>query len=170
MNLITLLVGVPGSGKSTYINHCIDENERGRGAWIDGGASAVQVCSADHWFMRSGEYRFNPAELGVAHGKCLRKFVECLQSRAADWLVLDNTNTTTNELAPYVALAQAYDVKYEIVHLECPVEVAASRNVHGVPLKSIERMDENIKRMLAHFPPYWNKPIIVPFSSFGQVE
>ena len=137
------MMGIPGSGKST---------------WIKANRPHALVCSADHFFMKDGEYRFEPSKISEAQAMCLRAFTEGAQDGLYD-IVVDNTSTSLVELAPYVALANAYDHEVEIVHVDVAPEVAAARNVHGVPLKTCERMSLNIKATLSVFPPWWPKPI-----------
>jgi predicted kinase len=136
---IVLMSGVPGSGKSTYTSTLKGE---------------VVVCSADHYFMVDGEYRFDFTKLGAAHGACLRKFTETLREARADVLVVDNTNTSELELAPYVALAAAYSAPVEIVTVLCDPAIAAARNTHGVPEAGVRRMDAALRSR--ELPPFWN--------------
>lgn len=141
---IKILVGCSGSGKSTYIaTH-----------WPE-----AKVVSSDHFFMVDGEYRFDPTKLGQSHGKCLRDFVEHVQEGVAlkqDYvLVVDNTNTTMQELAPYCAVAAAYGVPFEVVVLDVPPGVAAPRNTHGVPERGVERQYNRMQHMIKSLPPFW---------------
>lgn len=156
---IILMRGIPGSGKSTYVEK------------ITSGHDAI-ICSADDYFMYEGRYTFNPSKLSEAHASCLRRYTTVLTSLclpaarqdcneckecAPELLVVDNTNTTPLELAPYVTLAMAYDYKCEIVRVNCDPEIAHRRNIHGVPMFAIQRMAENLK---APIPPYWNVTLI----------
>lgn len=69
------------------------------------------VCSADDYHVcPDGTYAFNPKNAGAAHGLCLRKFISALLSGNDVDVVVDNTNTSTYELAPYMAMAAAYGV------------------------------------------------------------
>jgi predicted kinase len=136
MTKVVLMSGVSGSGKSTYARKL-------------GGV----VCSADEFFEKSGKYVFDPSLLREAHGACLRKFTEALL-RGDSLIVVDNTNTTVVELAPYVALSQAYGAKCELVTILCDIRVAAARNTHGVPFGVIERMDTAIRDR--KLPLFWD--------------
>ena len=145
MPKVILLSGVPGSGKSYFTKSLVSENS--------------VVCSADHFFEQKGTYKFDPAKLGDAHGACLRKFAETLMASAedpnyCDVLIVDNTNTSTLELAPYVALCQAYNIVPELVTVICDASTAYSRCTHGVPLGAIQRMSAAIKDR--KLPPYWD--------------
>jgi predicted kinase len=139
MSKVTILRGCPGSGKSTYTKRNL--------------ANAL-VCSADHHFMIDGEYQFNRDELGEAHASCLRNFVEAIQAGIED-IVVDNTNISPTEIAPYAQLAIAYKYDLEIITLEVDATVASKRNVHGVPDKTVRNMSERMERMAKAFPPYW---------------
>jgi predicted kinase len=150
--LVFIMSGISGSGKSTYIKEHLPH---------------TLVVSADH---SKGEYRFDPTKLGEAHGQSLRLFAEALAdvregiplgSNLArtmpfpyDAIVVDNTNLTALELAPYVALANAYGIRPEIITLHVDVETAHARGQHNVPLRTVEHMYATLaKRQL---PSYWN--------------
>jgi hypothetical protein len=135
---VFIYCGVPGSGKTTHI---AKEHRNASG------------YSADTFFEHSdGTYRFDLAKLPRAHGYCLRGYLRALQEGRRE-IVVDNTNTTVAEIAPYAALALAFGFELEIITIECSVEIAAARNIHGVPLASVQgAADRLAKREL---PPWW---------------
>lgn len=144
MNVI-LMSGISGAGKSTYIRKRFGENPI--------------VCSADHYFMQDGVYRFNPKLLPEAHGYCLRQYISFCHS---EWLsqvdsghdiIVDNTNTTVEELAPYVSIAAAYKHPIELVTIHCPPEIAAARSLHVNSLPALQAMYARI--MDRQIPRFW---------------
>lgn len=135
---VVIYSGVPGSGKSTL---AAKEHP------------GAPVCSADHFFERDSVYAFNPARLPEAHAACLRKFVELVQAGGWPVIVVDNTNTTAAEVAPYAALALAYDYALEIVTVHCDPDVAAARNTHGVPVHAVRAMATRLAERA--LPPWW---------------
>jgi predicted kinase len=144
MKKVIVMQGIPGSGKSTDI--------KGQVWWMPSGGLAV--VSADHYFVElgGGTYAFDPSKLPEAHGKCLRRFIEALQA-GAEVVIVDNTNTTAVECAPYMAAAAAWGYEAEIRRIECDPEVAAARNTHGVPAAGVKAMAE---RLAAFQPmPWW---------------
>lgn len=139
---VIIMSGVPGSGKSTYI-----KSLEGR----------VVVCSADHYFTdKDGNYNFDFTNLRMAHGECLRKFMAYRINLCWDYLVVDNTNTSAIEIAPYYAVASAYEneIDIELVTILCDPAKAHARNTHGVPLQGVLRMDAAIRSR--ELPPFWN--------------
>lgn len=133
LNVVTILRGISGSGKSTYIKNNLD-------------ASSV-VCSADHFFIDSaGTYNFDPTKLGLAHSECKKKFKKALTFGAPS-VVVDNTNTTIREMAYYVETAKAFGYQVNFVRLEVPVEVCAKRNAHGVPFDAVKRMSDRMQEL-----------------------
>lgn len=152
MTLISILSGLSGSGKSTYIKHCC------------GGAAVV---SADSYFINrvTGSYDFDPSKLSLAHGECFRSFIRAMQDKVAH-VVVDNTNTTNEEIAPYVLGATAFGYDSEVVTLVRPsdmseedyINACAKRNAHNVPLQGIRAQAERIKarRLL----PWWKSDIV----------
>jgi predicted kinase len=139
MKTVIIMCGISGSGKSTRAAKFYPK---------------AMVVSADHFFMVDGEYRFDPSKLPQAHGACLRNFVMCLQGDA-DMVVVDNTNTTVAEVAPYAALALAYGYDLKVEILKVDVETAAARNLHGVPKAGIVKMAERLEALKDSLPPWW---------------
>lgn len=160
---VIIMQGIPGSGKTNWF-------KRAKAAtYVEadyGSAREVywEHFSADHFFERLGH--FDPSKLGEAHGACLREYVESLlgwrQTKNTHRLavqdvntnlVVDNTNTSLVEIAPYVALAQAYAVEVKFVRVHCDPETAFQRQTHGVPLAGIQAMDQRLRELV--LPPFW---------------
>ena len=148
---VTILCGIPGSGKSTYTrkNH--------PGAFVVSADNFPGLYETLETFPV--QLKFNPSLLPAAHGKCLRDFVDVIEDREASILgvssiVVDNTNTTVAEIAPYAALALAYGHDLEIVTLDCFPEDGARRNTHGVPLAACIAMHKRLADR--QLPPWWN--------------
>jgi tRNA uridine 5-carbamoylmethylation protein Kti12 len=154
---VILMSGIPGSGKSSYVNKLIQEDPD----------SKFCVCSADHFFQKNDQgrydpdatYKFDPSLLPDAHGACLKRFIEEIvpYSKASSWadvVIVDNTNSTTMELAPYVQIAMAYKCPVEIVTVDCDPHVGAERNLHGVSYATCSRMSASIKNRA--IPTFWN--------------
>jgi predicted kinase len=145
---VILMQGLPGAGKST---------------WIRNHAQATLVVSADDL---PGLYPspgvIDPKLLPKAHAWCLRRFAGALDRGDAadreDVVVVDNTNLTLVELAPYVALARAFGVEPEIVRIVVPAGEALARNTHGVPAHLGERMAAALEKCRADWPPFWPSP------------
>ena len=127
---VIIMRGQSGAGKSTWIKKNLP--------------SDVTVCSADSYFSRSGEYKFNPKLLGRAHGSCKEKFTDALID-GDELIVVDNTNTKRSEMEFYVRNARGYGYKVRFVRLDTPVDVAAQRNVHGVPHASVQAMKDRMQ-------------------------
>jgi predicted kinase len=145
---VTILRGLPGSGKSPLARRL-----RRAGA---------SVVSADDYFhlpaigveprpeTAPGSYVFNPAELGFAHARCFRLFIEAIQ--AGKDVVVDNTNTTAQEISPYVLGAQAYGARVEIVQVVGTVEASLKYQSHGVSEAGLQAM---AARLAVPLPPWW---------------
>jgi predicted kinase len=132
-NTVIILRGASGSGKSTYTKKNFP------GAF---------VCSADHYFHSgpNGEYNFNPSKLGQAHGQCRSKFLHALYDDVPV-IVVDNTNTRIDEMEYYVKNAKEHGYDVEVVRLVVPPEVGAKRNLHGVPLEAVKRMNARMQSL-----------------------
>lgn len=129
--------GLPGSGKSTLAYQL---------AQADGLTSVI--CSADDFFVIGNEYKFDGRKIGQAHKKCLSDVKQAVKNDI-NIIIVDNTNTTFEEMKPYIELAVNND--YLIV-LATPktkwannVESCAKKNTHKVPLASIIRMQQRFQ-------------------------
>jgi predicted kinase len=152
---VVIMRGVPGSGKTTHIN-----TFKKQGTCV--------VCSADDYQVNErGEYDWRADRQGEAHKGCLSKFLSWLNVWAEDiprktgipdFLVVDNTNTTAAELAPYVRLAEVFGVEWKIVRVMCDFRVACERNTHNVPRDKIARMWMTM--MSESLPFGWSEEII----------
>lgn len=152
MNVI-LMSGISGAGKDTYIKQRFQQTSKD----VD---LVAQVVSADDYFMRDGVYTFSPSQLPAAHGKCLRDFVEVVSTPLSFHdtlprnLVVNNTNLTTEELAPYVALASAYGYPIELVTIHVEPHIAAARSLHVNAIHVLKSMHDRL--MARKLPPFWS--------------
>ena len=147
MNIV-LMSGIAGSGKSTYVKENL---------------LCPIVCSADDYFMKDGKYCFDASKLSEAHGACLKKFVSYITGDLLSFgnnvpLVVDNTNLTALELAPYVTLANAYGFTPTIHTMKMHPNCAVIRNIHGVPIQSLNRMADTLSKR--EIPRYWKVNIV----------
>ena len=144
MPKVIILSGVSGSGKSTYARKHFPE--------------AIRL-SADDYFLQDAKWNFDPTKLTEAHAECFSKFLFHLASPASkeEVIVVDNTNCSAWEIAPYVLAATSFGFEHEIITLFVPwnkLEECARRNVHNVPTNVISKMfDVLLKRTL---PGHWN--------------
>lgn len=137
MNKVIILRGLPGSGKSTWVNNNVNDKS--------------VVCSADDFWMKDGEYNFNPKLLGKAHQECKFKYTRLLETDLGNnklVAVVDNTNTSAKEIKFYLNMAEELDIDIEIILFSCTVETSAKRNIHNVPLAILEKMNNKLKNSL----------------------
>jgi tRNA uridine 5-carbamoylmethylation protein Kti12 len=147
---VIVLRGTPGSGKSWLAKKL--------GAELEAQGYKVRSFSADYFFTGSdGTYRFDRSKLAEAHASCLRGFTKdllfCHQWPQQQALIVDNTHTTSTEVAPYAQLALAFGAELDIVLVKCDQKVAFERQTHGTPKKVHEEMFRRLER--SQLPPYW---------------
>lgn len=117
---LILIQGLPGSGKSTFGKRLAKE-------------IGAYMFEADDYFMKDGEYVFDPSKLHEAHKKCLQNTKRHIE--AGDNVIVSNTFTTRRELLPYLNLrADKFLIKMETNY----------GSIHNVPDFAIERMKERL--------------------------
>lgn len=146
---VIVLMGISGAGKNHFIDNRMPKPNL--------------VVSADDFFMKEGKYVFDPKLLSQAHANCFRRTVDFLKEhRECDHdttLVVNNTNTSVSEIAPYMAAAGAYGGEGHIICLRIDPVIAAGRNTHGTPLETIVKMAERMEKTLKDLPPWWDKEV-----------
>ncbi len=144
MRQVIVMRGLPGSGKSTFAAKMFPE---------------AIVCSSDEYFMIEGKYCFDPSKLGLAHQDCWKEFNFAL-FMDKPLVVVDNTCITAAETAPYVLPAECYGYEVQIITIWVDPELAASRNIHGVPVETVLSMAEQLAEETERLPPWWNHTLI----------
>lgn len=153
---VFILRGLPGSGKSTWAARKLEE--------YPDHFTRPRIRSADDYFQTRDGYKFDPTKLQEAHNECLLCYTKdiCDGYYKADKynqfdIILDNTNTTALEIAPYLRVAQAFGWDVEIVEFPCTLHDSLSRNIHDVPLRTIERMRDRMEDFL---PVSWQQYVV----------
>ncbi len=119
MKTLILLRGLPGSGKSTL-------------AKTFGGIH----IEADMFFMKDGEYKFDPTMLKHAHNWC-HDVVENWMDEGQELIIVSNTFTTEWEMDYYFTMAK---LKGYMVHSVIVENRHGGVNEHGVPADKLEQM------------------------------
>ena len=139
-NVMILLRGIPGSGKTTLANKI-----RKKHLW-------TFICSADHYFERDGVYEFDAKKLPFAHKMCQESaawYAEYLTMRdslsSRGIVIIDNTNIRNEHCQVYKDIADKYGMRYvEITLNKIGAFEAYLRCRHNVPMNTILRMEEEL--------------------------
>ena len=151
---VEILCGIPGSGKSTLARAMVRELDKKNEATKFAKKSHA-IFSANSYMEVPGQgYVYDQNKLPFAHGECLKEFVRALQ-RETNLIVVDNTNLTVEEIAPYYALADAYGCEVRVTFLKCDFQTAKSRNIHNVPSQKLDMMEAKLRKLVKTFPARW---------------
>jgi predicted kinase len=148
MKKVVIVRGLPGCGKSTYVEKLVAGCPKG---------TVSRVCSADQYFWSGGRYAYDLARLPQAHQACMSRFLFALRAfglRAKDGLVVvDNTSVRRWEWENYLYAAEMAGWKTEVhefrIETVAQVQACFRRCVHGVPLEVIARMAVEFEPCLA---------------------
>lgn len=115
--MLTLIRGLPGSGKSTFARDFY-----------------MRHYEADMFFIQpDGEYKFNPGLIKQAHEWC-QASVRCALYAHYD-VVVSNTFTTRKEMQPYIDFAKNCGAELKVYRM-----TSNYGSIHNVPEETIERM------------------------------
>lgn len=150
MKEVTIMRGIPGSGKSTFVRNQIKNKSNQH--------ISSAFCSADKFFIENGIYRFIPNLLASAHEYCFRDFISMINLNI-DAIYVDNTNLTPVECSPYVLSGRSFG--YDIVFCDfksVTVAQCIERDTKNIPEATMYNMMATfcnyspMKRVV----PYWN--------------
>ncbi len=126
MIYMTLVRGIPGSGKSTTAKHILFHAR-----------SAGRECmhyEADMFFVDcDGNYNFDQNCIADAHDWCRDSVYESLA--AGEDVIVSNTFTTIRELRPYFNMAADFGIIPHVITCQ-----SNFGSIHGVPAETIEKM------------------------------
>jgi predicted kinase len=128
--VLTLVRGLPGSGKSTFANFI----------WND-----YAICEADKFFYdKEGNYNFDATKLREAHEWCRNEVETRMKDNEANpqyypEIVVSNTFTQEWEMESYYKLAEKYEYRVFSIIVENRHDGV---NQHGVPDDKLKQMKD----------------------------
>jgi tRNA uridine 5-carbamoylmethylation protein Kti12 len=143
---VIVLSGASGSGKSVLARRLASE---ARTAGVD----VVTVSADDAFFAPDGTYKWDGDKLGEAHDECFRNFLKALVTLPEGLVLVDNTNTTAADIAPYMRAASAFAWTAKVVRIMVDPKVAAARNGGRAPAKIVEEQAGNMNYQ--RLPSWW---------------
>lgn len=124
---VYIIRGISGSGKSTLAKKISNlhslENK------------VAKVFETDNYFMENGEYKFDATKLHRNHQKCFNDFLDALNDRNVDVVIVANTFTRKWEYVNYADAAK--DSGFEVTML---IANGNYKNVHNVPDDVVQKM------------------------------
>lgn len=132
-----IMQGLPGSGKSFHAKKLADKN--------------TVIVSADSFPGLYQDGKFQVGLLKKAHAAAFCEAIHALQR--GESVVVDNTNTTLEEVAPYIMLAMALGADPSILTIEVDPWKAKDRNTHNVPEATFTRLLAQLVSF--RLPDYW---------------
>lgn len=143
---VIVLRGLPGAGKST---------------WAKTQYPDAAVVSGDACVVPGEGGGFDPRIQGEIQNVCVQLFVRTLYLPSpVKVVIIDNANLSLLDVAPYVAIAEAFSVpRVDVVTVECDPFVAAARNTRGVPATQYAGLTARLEegtRQLREQRPWWN--------------
>lgn len=149
---VFILSGIPGSGKSTYAKKLAED-------WENLGEPSSMFSADDFRHDEEGNYIFTKEGNAIAHACCLRSYLNHITNARRGVTIVDNTNISEYEIAPYFALGEAYGCEVSVTTILADLGTALKSNVHNVPLKVIHEMDQKLRDRI--LPRHWNHHVLL---------
>lgn len=144
MPALTLIRGLPGSGKSTYAKRMANESYASCGYRL---AAPMIHLEADMYFTHNGEYKYVSENIPIAHNMC-RIAVQGLLALNRS-VIVSNTFTRIHEMEPYVNAANMNGCDITIVEMK-----GSYGSIHNVPEEAIQRMRNRWEALPADWEKY----------------
>ena len=129
MNVLYIMQGIPGSGKSFIANHM----------QMAMGDNCV-VYSTDEFHYEGDKYVFKPDKLSEFHRLNLIRSIAALAEGKT--VIVDNTNITRWQCAGYVQFAVANNIPVVFVRV-----TGEFKSIHDVPQHKIDRMKAQMEEL-----------------------
>lgn len=105
------------------------------------------IFEADKYFLKNGEYKFDPTKLADAHAFCQKGVRDAMSDNRANpsyfsRIAVSNTFTQEWEIEPYFLLAEEFGYKVFSIIIE---NRHGGKNEHGVPDESIKKMKDRFQ-------------------------
>lgn len=133
MKTLTIIRGVPGSGKSVLAK-CMGDHLN------------ASIIEADQFFVLTGEYKFDSNKLASAHHWCRDRVRVALKNGRSN-VVVSNTSLKQEYVQPYLDMAEEFGYNVQ----DIIVMPSKFESVHGVPESSMNKMRKNLKSLLLDF-------------------
>lgn len=122
---LTLIRGLPGSGKSTFARKLVESNK-----------NVISHLETDMFFFdEKGDYQFDVTLLSEAHRWCQMQCGSLLKKKQS--VIIANTFIKQWEITPYRQLAKKYDAKLVI-----KVCRGNYQSIHNIPESTIKKMQQ----------------------------
>lgn len=129
MKKLIIMVGLPKSGKSTYVDQNYND---------------MQILCPDD--IRLG--------MGVQFDERLEPFVWCVHNsmirahmERGRSIVLDSTNTLLSAIEKHIRIADEYNYEHDIIFITTPISTCIRRNIGegSIPDAALLRMNDQLK-------------------------
>lgn len=139
MNKITLVYGLPSSGKSTLARRMKEETELNY--------LSATILETDDYFKQTGQFLWDYRRLSDAHEWTYDQCAQAIRDNV-NLIIVANVNLNFRHIAPYVYVSQVFKYELELIEPDTPWRYdleklfELSKLTHNVRMENYISMNE----------------------------
>lgn len=134
---VIIMRGLPGSGKTAYIDKWLGDNPISKLDWL-----VVSVSQHVLEAKRKGDTAM------MGRGKAFKEFISAEVFRNYSVIFIDGVNAFPSDYMPYVTYCMGYDIPFEVWRMDASIERCAAildAERRHVKQSDLRNMDKHLK-------------------------
>lgn len=139
--IILIMIGLPGSGKSTFARHVKYD-----------GLPKYILSQDDYLYDGFGVYKWSPQSVQKSVKWNFDRFTKAVEDESDKVIIVDNTNLKKSYIKKYAELGIKHGYQVYLIFMEeDDKKVLMKRGTHNVPESTMDKMITNFRELFIKF-------------------